>query len=1208
MSSAPAAAPPAPQPYDRARHAYSALQRERLAVDCAAYLPAVLQGCPHLAKRPAPVASADDAQAIKDLFPRTYGAPAVDFLVAGQRSEAEEEQHAVKIGVVLSGGQAPGGHNVIAGIFDSIKRWHPDSTMVGFLDGPQGIYTGKLVEVTEEIVKGFRNLGGFDMLGSGRHKIETKKQKEDSLAICSSLGLDGLIVIGGDDSNTNAAMLAEYFMDSGCTTKVIGVPKTIDGDLKAPPDIPISFGFDTACKTYATLVGNVAVDALSAQKYYHLVRLMGRTASNIALEVALLTRPNACLIGEEVARDNRSLRDLTMDLADMIEERSRQGKGYGVILVPEGLIEFVREFEGLLAEINEKIYAQHAEPTEASMLAALSPENANRFQYLPDFIRMQLLLDRDPHGNVQVTKIETEKLLAATISAELDRRRAAGSYQGTFMTQFHSYGYEGRAGLPTHFDSSYCYALGATSAALVLSGCSGLIASVRNLLAPPIEWTCGGIPITSLCVMETRKGKVKPVLKKQLVALEGPLSQPYAAYKAIREKLRLTDAYRVPGPIQFDLVGCPVAMEAPMTLQLELGVEPQPLPNIPKPVKMGSFLHVPQTIESRSELQQWRTRRRHRVPDALSEMRMAALEISVGQATLRSEHDMVYMRKFFSSVEAPLLHVGASDGRGPVPSEQRIGIVFCGRQAPGCHDLICGIVDLIHADEGNKVLGFVGGTRGLFKKQAIEITPEICKAYAGTGGLELLGRTVDRIKSDEELEQSRVACEQLGLTGLVLIGGARTNTDAAYVAEHFRRKGAKTAIVGVPCGIEGNMVNGFVEAAIGFDSAAKATAQLVGNTAIDGCSARKYYYFLRVMDGAMIGGKISSSHLALEVALQAKPNVLLLTEEVDENRMSLRDVVQELADIITQRAKSNKNFGTVLVAEGLLAAIPEFRSLMTELNALPMPSPAERVLPRLTQWSRALFQSLPKFIQEELLLERQSNAAVQLAQLETERLLAALVDEELKQRKAQGTYDGSFSPVCQFLGYQVRCSVPSDFDSDYAYTLGATSAVLAASGFSGYMAVVSDLSKPVQDWRVNGVPFTAMLGVPPSTLSTATQPRPIIFPRRIDLEGTAFQLWRKERCDCALEECYQSPGPIQLSGPNASRLATTIMTRSCYLCELETLRQHLDEVADMCRPGCDPRAARVASQSLATLKAILHELEGPVGTTEHPDHPGLNFL
>lgn len=1137
-------------------------------------------------KKEALPADAKDGEVIKNLFPTTYDTPLIEFQ-AGPDTGAPTKP--IKVAVVLSGGQAPGGHNVIAGIFDGIKQHHQDSKMIGFLDGPHGIFTGNFVEIDDDIMDGFRNTGGFDMLGSGRHKIESDEQFDNSLAVCKAIDLDGLVVIGGDDSNTNGAVLAEYFKAKGCKTKVVGAPKTIDGDLKCPPYIPVSFGFDTACKTYATLVGNVAVDALSAQKYYHLVRLMGRSASNIALEVALLTRPNACLLGEEVSRDKRSLKEITVELADMIAERSEMGKDYGVIILPEGLIEFIPEFNTLIAEINDKLAAPGAVATEEAVAAVLSPSNAAVFKYLPDFIRAQLLLDRDPHGNVQVAKIETEKLLAATIQVELEERRKLGKYRGNFSPQFHAFGYEGRAGLPTIFDSAYCYALGATAATLLANDCTGLIASVKNLLAPVKDWQCGGVPVTSLCVIERRKGKDKPVIRKALVELEGPLSQPYAYYCSIRGKLRLEDAYRVPGPMQFDMVMCPSSKDIPATLELELGKAPSPLVMNPPPQRMGKFLHNRVITESRSELQRWHAARKNIVPLALAGLDIS--RIAVKEGTPCTEQDQV-IRKHFPR-PGRLVDIQSSLKAVDVPQDKIIGVVCCGRQAPGIHDLICGLVDLMRSVPGGKVLGFVGGTQGLYSKQAITLTPEICDAYRGTGGLDLLGRTVDRLVTEEEINNVLSACEVLDLSGLVLIGGARTNTDAAYLAEKLRNK-VKTAIIGVPCGIEGSMVNEFVEASVGFDSAAKAMANLVGNTAIDGSSARKYYYFLKLMDGSTTGGKVPTSHVALEVALATRINLLLLTEEVDEKRLNLQELVKEIADVVAMRAEDGKNFGTILVAEGLLAAIPEFRTLITELEAIPMPNTRDQVLPKLSKWSRALFESLPEFLQQELLLERQSNAALQLSQLETERLMAYLVEDELKQRKAKGLYKGSFSPVCQFLGYQARCSMPSHFDSDYAYALGATSAVLACTGHTGYMAVVSDLSQPVRNWRVGGVPFAAMLQVPPHTPNESFRPRPAIFPRKVDLEGAAFRTWKEVREDCAKEELYENPGPMQLSGSSAGKVSTTIATRFSYLQELQRLTDLLAAVASRCRPGCDPRQVRVATQSLSTLNNILDELAGPL--------------
>jgi len=1192
-----------PVPFERSRKAYSDLQRERLVTDCRNFLPAVLEGSPKVVKKEVVAVSAKDVDAIKALFPASFDTPLVEFVAGAGASDDSAARSPIKVGVVLSGGQAPGGHNVIAGIFDGIKQWHKDSEMVGFLDGPHGIFTGNFVEITPEIMDGFRNTGGFDMLGSGRHKIESDEHFKASLDVCAGINLDGLVVIGGDDSNTNGALLAEYFKANGSKTKVVGAPKTIDGDLKCPPHIPISFGFDTACKTYATCTGNVAVDALSAQKYYHLVRLMGRSASNIALEVALITRPNACLIGEEVERDQQSLRDITIDLANMVEERSKLGKEYGVIVLPEGLIEFIPEFNTLMAELNDKLAEiEGKEVTEAIVHSLLSASNQATFMYLPQFIRAQLLCDRDPHGNVQVSKIETEKLLAATIAAELEDRRAKGTYNGKFSTQFHAYGYEGRAGIPTIFDSSYCYACGSTCAWMLANNLTGLIASVSNLLAPPKEWKCGGVPITSLCVIEKRKGKNKPVIRKALVELDGPLSQPYKAFQAMRQHCRLTDSYRVPGPIQYDTANCPASMEIPITLQLELGRPAEPLGSSMESKRMGKINFAPQPRDSRSEMQQWRMTRKYRVPKSLQKFDLAAYELEKGIATevtkdyggqtglkSTSEEEML---KHFSTVKAPLLKAVAAEGQTSKILPQRIGVVFSGRQAPGCHDLLCGLIDMIGAH--GKLIGIVGGTQGLFARAAVELTPEMCHAYKGTGGLDLLGRTIDRISTDEDLDSAKKACDELKLTGLVLVGGTRTHTDAAYLAEFFKKQGQKTIVVGVPCGIEGSMVNEFVEAAIGFDSSAKAMAQLVGNTELDGASARKYYYFLKMMDGSSTGGRMPTSHVALEVALLTKPNLLLLTEEVDEKRMSLRDVITYVATVVEQRSAAGKNFGTIIVAEGLLEAIPEFRTLIGELEAIKMPCPVAEVTAQLSAWSRALFESLPEFIQKEMLLDRQSNSSMQLGQLETERLMAELVEEEMKIRKKKGTFKGSFSAVCQFMGYQARCSMPSDFDSDYAYSLGGAAALLAASGNSGYMAIVTDLAKSAEEWGVGGVPYTAMMEVPPILPTEAVRPRPALFPAKVDLNGAAFQAWARSSSLFAKEELYENPGPIQFSGETAARPCTTIATRFSYIAELSRLSENIAAVSSSCRPGCDPRKVRVANQSLATLNQILDELTAPM--------------
>ncbi|CAM9657068.1 unnamed protein product, partial [Phaeothamnion confervicola] len=509
------------------RSAYSKLQEERVASRCIKPR-VVLADSVHLIEKEA-LGAKDHHDRIKALFPATYGRPRVELVPGDEHNRIHT---VMTVGVVLSGGQAPGGHNVIAGVFDYVKKASPEGRVIGFLNGPHGVMNGIYAEIDAPTMDRYRNTGGFDMLGSGRHKIETAQQMADSREVCEKLRLTGLIVIGGDDSNTNAALLAEYFESSGCKTKVAGCPKTIDGDLKNEY-VPISFGFDTAAKTFSEEIGNVALDALASQKYYHFIRLMGRAASNIALECALQTRPNCCLISEEVEAKGASLVEITHQLVDMILARAKLGKNFGVVMLPEGLIEFIPEFNALIAQIND-VLASGVPPTEEAVLPALTRENRYHtatatvpnffrmvFNYLPQAIKLQLLLDRDPHGNVQVAKIETERLLAMTVGNELERLRGEGKYSGAFSPQFHSFGYEGRCALPSHFDCSYTYSLGYTAAVLIAMGRNSLMASVNNLHAPIEDWTVGGVPITMMCHMERRKGKDKPVIKKALVELEG---------------------------------------------------------------------------------------------------------------------------------------------------------------------------------------------------------------------------------------------------------------------------------------------------------------------------------------------------------------------------------------------------------------------------------------------------------------------------------------------------------------------------------------------------------------------------------------------------------------------------------------------------------------------------------------------------------------
>ncbi len=461
----------------------------------------------------------------KDVFKHLSDQPFLSPLI-----KEGEERRPLRVGAVFSGGQAAGGHNVLSGLYDALKQFHSESRLFGFLNGPGGLIKGEYEEITEERINRYRNLGGFDMIGSGRTKIETSDQFQKSEKVIRDADLDGLVIIGGDDSNTNAALLAEYFLEQGVKTRVIGVPKTIDGDLKNA-DIETSFGFDTATKTYSASIGNILRDSLSAKKYWFFIKLMGRAASHIACECALQTHPNLTLIGEEIAKDNRSFQDLVEEIADLVELRAKNGKNYGAVLIPEGVIEFIPEFQSMIQELNRSS-------------DSLSEKSEHCLKELPKFIQDQLLLDRDPHGNVKVSQIETERLFIEAVKEKLAQRKS----DVKFNAQPIFCGYEGRSCLPSIFDSNYCYALGHVAASLINANQTGYMAAIQNLQANVRKWQAAAIPLTSMIHMEERKGKMKPVIEKALVELDGPV---FSRLSAERENWKSRDDFLYPGPIQF---------------------------------------------------------------------------------------------------------------------------------------------------------------------------------------------------------------------------------------------------------------------------------------------------------------------------------------------------------------------------------------------------------------------------------------------------------------------------------------------------------------------------------------------------------------------------------------------------------------------------------------------------------------------------------
>ena len=511
-------------------------------------LPTELSG-PVQAVEGAPTESVGNQKEIRRMFPNTYGMPLVEF-----RQGHTPITTRMNVGVILSGGQAPGGHNVITGLFDSIKAINPENRLYGFILGPGGFVNHNYKELTKEIIDKYRNTGGFDMIGSGRTKLETTEQFEKGYEILKELDINALVIIGGDDSNTNACVLAEYYAAKKYGIQVIGCPKTIDGDLKND-QIEASFGFDTATKTYSELIGNIERDCCSARKYWHFIKVMGRSASHIALECALQCQPNMCIISEEVEQRDMTLNDIVEDLCRVISRRADKGLNFGTVIVPEGLIEFIPAIGRLIDELNDLLAAHGHEykdlkPEEQReyIIRHLSKDNAATFETLPQNVARQLSLDRDPHGNVQVSLIDTDKLLADMCKQRLAEWQKEGKFNGKFATQHHFLGYEGRCGAPSNFDANYCYSLGASAAGLIATGKTGYMAVVKNTIAPVKDWICGGVPITMMMNLERRNGEEKPVIKKALVDLE---DKPFKTFASKRNKWAIDTCYVYPGPIQY---------------------------------------------------------------------------------------------------------------------------------------------------------------------------------------------------------------------------------------------------------------------------------------------------------------------------------------------------------------------------------------------------------------------------------------------------------------------------------------------------------------------------------------------------------------------------------------------------------------------------------------------------------------------------------
>lgn len=1051
-----------------------------------------------------------------------------------------EHRKALKIGLILSGGPAPGGHNVIAGVFDYIRQTHPKSALLGFLGGIDGFLRKDYSIVQEQQMRRFRNSGGFDMFWSGRGKF-SEADKPIAAKIAEELKLNGLIIVGGDGSNSNAALLSEYFAQVKSSCCVIGVPKTIDGDLKNAA-IECSFGFDTAAKTYSELIGNLCTDACCGHGVWHFVRVMGRSASHLVLECAMQTRPNLVLIGEEIKHKETSLSEIVTDIVNLIVERAAMGRNYGIILVPEGLVGFIPEIDRLIQDMYD--VSQDGFFDESK----LSAPSANVWNFLPVQIREQLLGDREATGYVQVAKIATERLLILMVEQELVKRT---DYNMDCWNRMHHYfGYEGRCAMPSNFDANYCYNLGYTASCLIEHERNGYMASVKELVQDVSMWVPYGVPFCRLMEMITIPGLGEiPGIIRQLVDINSP---SFKVFEQVRDLWRFGDYYRCPGPIQFQ---GPVADITNFTINLPT-VENLLDGTFEEERKLRSvgICRVPKRLGNFSKLQQERLRWIPPLPK-LCRGQARAVKGSKFQPTdpyarrqiyiyypLLCRDNEFHLRDFQEDVQHRF---------GVASNGLRVGVVFLSRQAPGMMNIVWGMFERLRM-HGGRCFGF-RGVSGLLAGDFIDVREEDLELFKNQSGVDLLGRdTVHEILKPANQKQVLATTAKLNLDGLVLVGSSLAMTEAAVLSNYFLAKKARCKVIGIPATASNNLLHELIETNIGFDTASKLYSSLIGNVLTDAASMPKYWHFVRLM------GRQPSNEV-LECALQCHPNVVIIAEEYGAGQKTLADVVNHIADVVCARAeggprhhqptsqlsvslseaagrtsepaelKGPRNFGAVLIPDGLLHHLPTMRLLMAEIDKILaravatnqfkeareyilnqsvgggfLPSPkgpvqqqqlnieniefqsptnVERTARKkewdLTPWSSAVWSSLPRYIQSEFLTP---NPELRDSFVETEVLLSQLVKAELQQRAlnpAGNRYKGNFQAVCHYFGYQGRSAMPSNFDATLAFAHGHLAVMCIESGLSGYVTTIRGLCGPVSDWKLGAIPFNSLLTLIP---------------------------------------------------------------------------------------------------------------------------------
>ncbi|KAK1443727.1 hypothetical protein BgAZ_206030 [Babesia gibsoni] len=1094
----------------------------------------------------------------------------------------------LKIGLVLSGGPAPGGHNVIAGLFDYLYLRNTQSQLIGFHGGLDGLFKRKNDIITLQAMDKFRNMGGFNMLLSGRGKISCKDDLDKAVEAVNELDLDGLVIVGGDGSNSNAAILANHFAshcnvvspDGRPTLRkpccVVGIPKTVDGDVQSH-NIEISFGFDTAARTYSELIGNLCTDASSTQYSYHFIRVMGRSASHLALECGMQTHPNIVFIGEEVKRKQMSLSAIVDTVVDLMEKRYAMGKPYGVVLIPEGLIEFIPEIDVLIGELNE-ILSKSEEP-----LTSLPPEKLTKsratWESLPESIREQLLMGREATGYVMLAKIATERLLLMLVEKRIAEQKLDHLASLRFMT--HYFGYEGRCAIPSAFDSSYCYSLGYNAGVLIGAKRNGYMSVIKDLSFPIREWLPLGVPFLHLMQMIDLSGSRVPAIRKTLLNLDGDL---FKVFEKVRDIWAYHDLYRSPGPIQLfdDEVQCCFSIAGPTVEDLIGNFRPEENKN------KRFLLH--RRIDCMSDLQRRRLNVIPAIPSICSDprarMKMFKQVLSHDPYTrdqIVLNYPYMTRKCHFNQYEVVCNYPDAEGLDGSRLSPLKVGVVVISKQAPGVLNVIWGLYERIKLSGGTCIA--FNGSKGLIDGDYIELCASDFDLFRNQGGLEMVHRSrVQYFHDRNNWEAALQTCLKLQLDGLVILGDEFAMTQAALLTEFFLRKNCNTGIVGVPVAGSNGLACQLIEGCIGFDSNAQLYASLVGNVLTDAISMPKYWHFVKIL------GRYPSLDV-LECALQTHPNFIIIAEEYGSADKTLFDVVRDIADAVCQRAKMGKNFGTVLIPDHLVLHLPNTKSMLTELRAVFTEAAAvgkrkEAVesflncsisnkeenewVKKMTPWSLGVFTSLPFYIREEIV---SCGIEGDLELLDIEIMLAKMVKEELNIRKEKGEYSGNYNAVTHYFGYQGRCCMPSEFDCSLAFAYGHLAGIALESKLTGCCCSIRGLCGTIKDWKMYVIPLTSLMRVDPNMMQLMSindfkkGELPIIPSSTVNLKSKAFKRLTMARRKWLTDDLFINPGPIQFTGAVSTQSMVLITEHAEYYHMLNGVERFLSTLQTTCKFG-----------------------------------------